>query len=742
MKFLKIIVLAASFMLLILSSCNHAADNKFTTLTDTVKIQKLLDSGNAFLWREGDEKQDLDSAYAYFSKAEKLSDSLGAREWKNNIYATLGDYYYESGNDSLGKAYFMRVIQDYQRSGDLKQEALAWLRFGNTKGWDQKQTKQNLASSQMAFNLFKKNGNTEDAALALKQIADIHYQLRNIPLAEIELLEVLKMYQSINYKNLHYTYDLLSGIAIINGRYNKALFYAQEMIKSMHSTGDSISAGSFYLRLADIYFRLGNYTESIKWWRKSYDHYYIGHQTVRYDLARSTIFAMIGAGQSKQGLEFIKSILKIMPPRTSNDKRNSFLALGMCYEALGKYKNAEGYFTDAINEDKLTEPDALSSTINFYTGRFYVNTGRYSNAVYFLQRVIDLRKQYPGISRIMDTEYLLFKVDSAAARPYLAIKHLQVHNMLKDSIFNETKSKQIEELQIQYETDKKEQNIQLLENHAKFQQINLNITYGGILFLLIIIGVLYNFYRIKKKSNDDLQSKQIVINQKNSSLLQLVNEKEWLLKEIHHRVKNNLQIVQSLLNSQASYLKDKEALSAIQNSKNRVQAISLIHQKLYQSDNMAMINMNIYIQELCLHLRHSFETSNRILFELNIDAVELDVSQAVPVGLIMNEAITNSIKYAFPDDAKGVISISLQQVEGNTIVLTVTDNGIGLPENFNALKNEALGIKLMNGLSEDLDGKFSISQDQGTVIKLSFVINKSLLKKLPSTNSDFNVTVL
>jgi len=231
---------------------------------------------------------------------------------------------------------------------------------------------------------------------------------------------------------------------------------------------------------------------------------------------------------------------------------------------------------------------------------------------------------------------------------------------------------------------------------------------------LIIAILLYRQNRVKQKNNN-------MITHKNEQLQHYLDEKEWLLKEIHHRVKNNLQIVMSLLNSQSAYIDNELALTAIHDSQHRVHAMSLIHQKLYNSENLSSIDMSIYVRELVAYLTDSFNTGQRVRFELAIDPVEMDVSEAVPLGLILNEAITNSIKYAFPDNRNGVISISLSNSSPYQYLLVISDNGIGMPLYFNSRKTGSLGMGLMHGLSEDLNGNFSIENSDGTVIKISFV---------------------
>ncbi|HEU5165046.1 MAG TPA: sensor histidine kinase, partial [Chitinophagaceae bacterium] len=148
----------------------------------------------------------------------------------------------------------------------------------------------------------------------------------------------------------------------------------------------------------------------------------------------------------------------------------------------------------------------------------------------------------------------------------------------------------------------------------------------------------------------------------------------------------------------------------------------LIHQKLYGSENVSSIDISVYVRELVSYLSDSFNIGQRIRFEYALEPLEMDVSQAVPLGLILNEAITNSLKYAFPDDRAGIVSISLFNTTADNYLLCISDNGVGITANFN--KTGSLGMSLMKGLSEDLDGDFSIENNNGTIIKISFVYDQ------------------
>ncbi len=174
----------------------------------------------------------------------------------------------------------------------------------------------------------------------------------------------------------------------------------------------------------------------------------------------------------------------------------------------------------------------------------------------------------------------------------------------------------------------------------------------------------------------------------------------------------------SLLNTQSIYLENNEALEAIRESQHRMHSISLIHQKLYQSDNIALIKMDEYIYELIQYLQESFSTSKNIEMVIDIKPVSLDVAQAVPIGLILNEAITNAIKYAFGPKTAGQINVLLGEYGTETLALTISDNGRGLPSDFKIENCTSLGMCLIKGLSKQLHGEVKISSNNGLTVQL------------------------
>ncbi|MDZ7968131.1 MAG: PAS domain S-box protein [Nostoc sp. DedSLP03] len=198
-------------------------------------------------------------------------------------------------------------------------------------------------------------------------------------------------------------------------------------------------------------------------------------------------------------------------------------------------------------------------------------------------------------------------------------------------------------------------------------------------------------------------------------------EKEVLLKEVHHRVKNNLQIVSSLLQLQSQTLKDPEIIKVLRESQNRIESISLIHKNLYTSANIGQIDVADYINNLAASLLISYQICpGKISLETDIDSVSLNVDQAIACGLVINELISNALKHAFPNQQVGKISIALHNTD-NSIEMTIRDNGIGLPDNLDWRNTDSLGLSLVHDLvTEQLEGDITLERDRGTVFNIKF----------------------
>jgi two-component sensor histidine kinase len=202
---------------------------------------------------------------------------------------------------------------------------------------------------------------------------------------------------------------------------------------------------------------------------------------------------------------------------------------------------------------------------------------------------------------------------------------------------------------------------------------------------------------------------------------ELLHEKEVLLKEIHHRVKNNLQIISSLLNLQTDRVKDTGTLRALRDSQTRVHSMALIHEKLYQSKSLAKIEFGEYVQSLAKDLFRSYQrTLGNIRLNIQVDEVHLDLDYAVPCGLILNEVMSNALKYAFPNGKNGTITVELRANPNQILSLRVADDGVGLPAGLGILNNKSLGLQLVNSLVTQVEGKLEVDNSAGTAFRVSF----------------------
>ena len=197
-----------------------------------------------------------------------------------------------------------------------------------------------------------------------------------------------------------------------------------------------------------------------------------------------------------------------------------------------------------------------------------------------------------------------------------------------------------------------------------------------------------------------------------------LQEKEVLLREIHHRVKNNLQVISGMLELQGALVKDPSARTSLKEGRNRVMSMALIHQKLYQSEDIAQVHMDSYIQSLMADLFSAYGVDEgKILMKIEAEAVRLNLDTAIPFGLLVSELVTNAIKYAFLADRqgeKGEVAVSFREREDGNYLLTVSDNGIGLPEGYDQDTAASLGLKLVHSLVEQLGGEVSLAEGPGT----------------------------
>ncbi|MGA2914542.1 MAG: histidine kinase dimerization/phosphoacceptor domain -containing protein [Sedimentisphaerales bacterium] len=215
-----------------------------------------------------------------------------------------------------------------------------------------------------------------------------------------------------------------------------------------------------------------------------------------------------------------------------------------------------------------------------------------------------------------------------------------------------------------------------------------------------------------------------IIDRKNAEgkLEESLGQKEMLLRELHHRVKNNMQVISSLLRLQTATLGDKKAVEIFKECQNRIKAMSLIHEKFYHSPDLSNIDFDTYVKDLIKTLTQSYGISqDKITLDVNIENVSLEINTAISCGMIINELISNSLKYAFPQAAKGNIGISILPAGGNQVEMIISDNGMGIPAELDFQKTDTLGLQLVNAFVKDqLAGEIELDRSMGTKFKIKF----------------------
>ncbi|QHS61122.1 sensor histidine kinase [Chitinophaga agri] len=428
------------------------------------------------------------------------------------------------------------------------------------------------------------------------------------------------------------------------------------------------------------------------------------------------------------------------PPVTTNARIQMVSAFLYAYILQHRADRARPYAEELKQLlPSLDQQDAERPLILMSLLTYSLAVKRYTEAIQYGTAAEVLLRKYRLLPQMVRLYNQWYKADSALGNYNDAIKHYQQYKYYSDSMFSLAKAGQVSQLQVKMDADRKEhdlqlkeQDIALLTREAQLQttalqktQLTRNVIIGGVLMLAVCLFLGYNRYQLKLRSNHQLKVKQQEVREQHTSLQlllekqkKLLQEKEYLVQEIHHRVKDNLEIVMSLLKTQSGFLRDEAALKAISESRSRMQAIYLIHQKLYQQDSHSLVNMKSYISELIDYLKQGILPDHQIDFQLDVAPVALDVAYTVPIGLTLNEAVTNAIKYAFTDT--GTIAVSLKETGRQQLTLTIADNGKGFPAVKPDNGRQSIGLMLMNVLSEQLEGELAIQHDKGVTISLSF----------------------
>jgi two-component sensor histidine kinase len=695
----------------------------------------------------------MDSTSAYIKQARILSETLHYPAGQIESDYLLGLSLMDSNQKKAAQQKIQQALALSCQQHNLYLEGLGWHYLVLTFEGSSTEELEALRCYTRAIQCYQLLRKRDEEAYMRKEMADVHLRQGEQAVARAELLQVIALYRACGHHRLHYAFDLLAGATEALGNYKEALQYSLASIKSAKETRDTVFLSMFYHRMDGIYKELNQQEKCIEYNQLALQSAHNTHYRAFLcaDIVLSISQNLIALGRSKQALT---QVLKERRDFPSPDKHTQVLlteGLTNCYLVLKQYTLATEYGQQLLRLVGTKEyvGDYRQQTRTYLLlGKLYVATRQYDKARPYINKALTLNKLLGFRGPIARTYLLLFKVDSAQGKLMDAIISYQRYKALNDNIFSEKNSKEVAGLQIQYDTEKQAQNIALLTKRNQMQHMTIrqqkfqrNAFFVGAVLLVLVLGLGYNRYRLGQRSNRLLEEKQQLleaqqaeISQKNQSLEHIVSEKEilltekeWMLKEIHHRVKNNLQVISSLLTNQSNYLRDPLASAAIRESRNRVQAMALIHQRLYQTDTLARVNMAAYVREIVNSLLESFDRFDTVTTQLNVAAVELEIALATPLGLIVNEAVTNVLKYAFPSAGRGTLTITLNERPAHHYQLTIADDGVGLPPDFDLDQSHSLGLTIIKGLSTQIGGDLRIESANGVRVSLQFEAAKSVV---------------
>jgi two-component sensor histidine kinase len=556
-------------------------------------IRLVLTMADHYVVNSDSQPKVLEKAYPLIEHAQNLSIKIHSDRCLNECQIILGKYYFASKNIGSAKNILLKNIKLQQQLKKNEFEARTWNVMAHFIPENADSYKYLIYCHEMAINAYLRAGKKKEAAAELRDLAVVNTNHNHIELGGQQFRQAIADLEAIHEKVPRRHYYLLAEYYRFTGRYHLALRFGLIALQTPENYDDKRML--VYRSLAETYSKIGETQKALMYYQTLLDFQLKQQRELAYVTAYRMTHIQGEAGEPHKALVFFNLYTKSYPPKNLSQKQLFTSAYGDLYRLTGEYGKAETHYKEMLALNSLVKVENGKSlhgheiTIEgcgalFLMGRFYGERKRYYEAEKYLKMSL-ITPQFIDIGQEMETYKFLFKADSAKKNYLAAIKNFERHKLIFDSINSVTRNNQIADLSIRYETEQRKKDIKLLESIQKAQQAKLlreetirKVILGGAAAFLALAILAFIAYRIKKRSNFKLHVQQGLINQKNTELQSLLLEKEtflkekdWLLKEVHHRVKNNLQIVMSLLSTQSFYIQNDFAKEAILQSENRVQ---------------------------------------------------------------------------------------------------------------------------------------------------------------------------
>lgn len=604
-------------------------------------------------------------------------------------------------------------------------------------------TKEGLEYFNNALSLYQQLADTAGLADVHKGIA-INY-LNTARYAEsIKMFEAGQvLYQAVgDYEGQAYcVMDIGIAYTYLNA-YEKALEYYLRSLPLAEASGKPIAVANVKNSIGQVYYFQEKYEECNEFMEQSM---LVAEKENHLILVSDCKFYMAMSAFKTNRLQDAHSLLAAsfhIDSLQSNYRGliHKSILFGDIYLKQNNIAKAKTAYNNAVEYCKMIqEQDQNLSLVLLHLSSLYLQENDYDKAITNLQKAASIAHG----AQMKDYEYQSYEKLAEAYEKKgdhkTALKYHRQFAQLKDSAIDVERVRNFNQLQALYEDQQKQTEIERLNNESAIQKSEIAIQQANaskksqqiillivsLLAAVIIAGVLWKMFKNKERTFTLLSQQKELIEKQN-------NQKEILLKEIHHRVKNNLQVISSLLSLQSNNIEDENALSAVKEGQNRVKSIALIHQKLYQNDDISQVDFDEYAEELISYLRSAHELQHTTVdVQVETNSIQLDIDTAVPLGLILNELVSNSFKHAFKAGDEGIINVSLGYANNqhNRLLLVVQDNGKGLPKNLKIEETSSLGLKLVRMLCLQLDGTLSYSNGTGSRFDIE-IANTELRKSI------------
>jgi two-component system, sensor histidine kinase PdtaS len=644
---------------------------------DTLRVILLTKTAYAF-WSINPEK-----LLKYAEEAERLADKLNFPKGKSNSLRKLATYYWTQSD-------YLKSIEYYKASLDICQKT---------------DDKKGMAGSYYGIGMMR------------RLLGDYQAALENYK-KSLELKIGLG-----DKKGISTDYLAIGMIYFNQGDYPKAMEYYQNSLKIKEEINDKAGISHILNNIGSLYGTQEDYPESLKYYKKSL----IIKEELGDNNGKAYCLNNIGIICRKQGdyqtaLEYYKKALEIR--EVLGDKRgivSSYNSIGEIYNATGDYSKSLEFYQKSLQLSIKIGNKKQESINNVGLGSLYLKQKNVQKAYKYSKKGYEIAKKIGDAELLRVSSEILSKSSGILGLYEEAYKYQVVFKTMNDSLYDANSVKKITGLEYNYKFEKEKQAIELVQQkkdavqaeESKRQKFMLNaFIVGFILILLLFIAILRSFLQ-KRNANRILTDKNAIITKQKE-------EKELLVKEIHHRVKNNLQIISSLFDLQLRSTDNPETKSTLIDGLNRVKSVGLIHQLLYQSEDVIHIDFGDFVEKLLDHIT-SFATKKEIKQSFVIpQGLQFDIATTLPLGLIITELLTNAFKYAFDNVDACSISIKLDTTDDGQCRLEVRDNGSGFPDGFDFKTPKTLGLRLVRALSIQIAGEINYRYDNGARFLLTF----------------------